>query len=192
MDKDEISLIQKITFSDEEAFKVLFFKYQPLLFKFIYFKTNNYNLSQDIVQETFVRVWFKRTTLKPQWSFFSYLSKISGNLLKDHFKHIRVQDKNKEFVQQINSSLNDNPEQALDFNILLEQIHTVANKYLSETDRAIFFLSRFEGKSNREIADLLNIQKKKVENHIYSALKMLQKKLKKTTYTISSILFLNH
>ena len=179
MCQEDKRLIKKIIHSDNNAFRAIFSKYQPVLFKFIYYKTNNYSLSQDIVQETFVKVWLNRISLKPELSFFSYLTKLSYNLLKDHFKHLRVKGKHKDSIPPINSSLYDNPGQALDFQILREQIHTNANKHLSETCRIIFFLSRIEGKSNTEIAEMLEIPKKKVENQIYLALKVLRKKLQR-------------
>ena len=181
MCKDENNLIKRLTLSDSEAFKILFFKYQPVLFKFVYFKTYDDNLAQDIVQEVFLKVWLNRTSLKPELSFFSYLAKISTNLIKDHFKRLKVREKHKDSIPQIKPSIFDNPEDALDFKILQEQIQFIANRYLSETCRIIFFLSRIENKSNPEIAEMLGISNKKVENQLYNALKVLRKKLKQSS-----------
>jgi RNA polymerase sigma-70 factor (ECF subfamily) len=180
MCQEERSLVQKIKLSDNNAFQTLFIKYQPVAFKFLYYRTRDYNLSQDIVQETFVKVWLNRASLKPELSFFSYLTRISNNLLKDHFKYLKVREKHKDSIPQSNPSFHDNPEDALDFHILHKQILAIVNKYLSDTARTIFFLSRIEDKSNEEIAETLGISKKKVENQLYYALKIIRKKLNRS------------
>lgn len=177
MSQVEYLLIQKIKLGDNDVFEQIFHKYHPILIKYIIYKTNDYNLSQDIVQETFFKVWMNRSSLKPGLSFFSYISKISNNLLKDHYKHLQVRDKHKDSVPQISSSAGDEPEKALELKLLREQIHKTANKCLSETCRTIFFLSRIEGKSNSEIAEMMNISNKKIENQLFYALKILRKKI---------------
>ena len=172
------TLIEKLKNSDECAFEQLFSQYQPLLFKYIYYKTNDYDLATDIVQDTFIKVWTSRSTLKTSHSFYAFLCKISRNLLMDHYKHLQVREKHKDNVPIPSWSYNDNPEQALDYKTRLEQIHHIAKYHLSENYRSAFFLSRIEGKSNSEIAELMNVSVKKVENYLYNALKKLSKKLK--------------
>ena len=177
MDNNEKSLLQKIKQSDRNAFQQIFTKYHPILFRYIYYRIKNYSLAQDIVQETFLKVWLNRKSLQPRLSFFSYIVKISSNLVKDHYKHEQVRSKYKNSIPIIENSMNDDPDAALDFNLLEQQINTTVNNNLPEKCRTIFILSRVEGKSNQEIADLLNISKKTVENQLYHALKVLRTKL---------------
>jgi RNA polymerase sigma factor (sigma-70 family) len=177
MCQEEKLLLLKTIDSDETAFKELFLNYQPVLYNFICFKTTNSSLAQDLVQETFVKVWLNRSSLKPDLSFFSYLVKICNNLLKDHFKYLDVRERHEDSVPHIQPSLFDNPENALEYSLLHDEILLVANNYFSDTCRTIFFLSRIEQKSNLEIADMLDIPRKKVENHLYKALQSLRKNL---------------
>ncbi len=178
-DQKDKSLLQKIKQSDPDAFKDIFSKYQPILFKYIFYITKDYSLAQDIVQETFLKVWLNRKSLKPELSFLSLLNKISNNLIKDHFKREQIRDKHTQNVPSIFESINNNPETAFDFVLLENKINSIVEKHLPEKCRLIFVLSRVEGKSNQEIASLLNITKKTVENQLYHALKVLRKKLKK-------------
>jgi RNA polymerase sigma-70 factor (ECF subfamily) len=177
MNNNEKSLLQKIKQSDRNAFQQIFTKYHPILFRYIYYRIKNYSLAQDIVQETFLKVWLNRESLKPRLAFFPYIVKISSNLVKDHYKHEQVRSKYKNSIPIIENSMNDDPDAALDFNLLEQQINTTVNNNLPEKCRTIFILSRVEGKSNQEIADLLNISKKTVENQLYHALKVLRTKL---------------
>jgi RNA polymerase sigma-70 factor (family 1) len=179
MNKNEEFFLQKIKQSDRNAFQQIFTKYHPILFRYIFYRTKNYSLAQDIVQETFLKVWLNRKSLQPRLAFFPYIVKISSNLAKDHYKHEQVINKYKNSIPIIENSMNDDPDAALDFNLLEQKINITVNNNLPEKCRTIFLLSRVEGKSNQEIADLLNISKKTVENQLYHALKVLKKKLKK-------------
>jgi len=62
--------------------------------------------------------------------------------------------------------------------MLQERISAIINEDLPAKCRNVFRLSRLEGKSNREIADLLGLSVKTVENQITRALKILRKRLK--------------
>ena len=177
MQNDKL-LLQKIKQSDANAFKNIFYKYQPTLFKYTYYNTKNYSLSQDIVQETFLKVWQNRKSLKPNLSFLAYICKISNNQIKDYYKKEQVKNKCKEVISLRSESVQNNPETALDISLLEDKINSIVRQNLPEKCRLIFILSRIEGKSNQEIADLLDISKKTVENQLYFALKVLRKKLK--------------
>ena len=62
--------------------------------------------------------------------------------------------------------------------MLQEEIQRIVNERLPDKCRTIFILSRIEGKSNPEIAALLDLSVRTVENQIYRALKVLKKNLK--------------
>jgi RNA polymerase sigma-70 factor (ECF subfamily) len=72
----------------------------------------------------------------------------------------------------------DDPLEALQATLLEEQLIVVINGELPEKCRRIFLLSRFEGMSNREIAELLGLSVRTVEHQINRALKVLRKQLK--------------
>ena len=62
--------------------------------------------------------------------------------------------------------------------MLQERISAIINEDLPAKCRNVFRLSRLEGKSNREIADLLGLSVKTVENQINRALKVFRKRLR--------------
>ncbi len=70
MPNSEVQLTKLVKVSDQQAFQQLFYKYHPLLFRFILYRVNDEDLTEDIVQETFLRVWNNRKTLDPNKSFF--------------------------------------------------------------------------------------------------------------------------
>ncbi len=75
-------------------------------------------------------------------------------------------------------SPNDDPEGELHVSLLQDRISAIINEDLPVKCRNVFRLSRFEGKSNREIADLLGLSVKTVENQITRALRIVRKRLR--------------
>jgi RNA polymerase sigma-70 factor (ECF subfamily) len=71
----------------------------------------------------------------------------------------------------------DDPAEALQLTLLQENITSIINSKLPQRCREIFFLSRFEGKKNQEIAESLQLSVRTVEHQISYALKILRKNL---------------
>jgi RNA polymerase sigma-19 factor, ECF subfamily len=170
-------LLRGVKSSDREAFKTLFEKYQPILFKHTLFRLRDADLAHDIIQETFLRVWEHRTSIKPHLPFLPYLFRISGNLVRDHARHVEVRLRHDKQLESQSVPDGDDPENAYRKKVLEEQILRVVNNDLPEKRRTIFLLSRAEGMSNGEIAEMLDISIKTVENQLTSALKVLRRKL---------------
>ena len=174
----EITLLEKVRRSDVDAFRVLFEYYQPIVFRSVLFRTHDCGVSHDVVQETFLRVWERRSTLQPDLSFLALLLRISGNLALDIARGQRTREKLKERIPPPTPSEGDNPEEAFRLTALQEQLERIIFDRLPERCRSVFLLSRIEGKSHREIADLLGISVRTVEHQISHALKVIKAKLK--------------
>jgi RNA polymerase sigma-70 factor (ECF subfamily) len=161
-----------------EAFRVLFDRYQPIIFRQALFRTREIDLSHDVVQETFLRIWERRSSLKPHLSFLAYALRISENIVRDTFRHRKTRQRLEGNIPPPALSVGDDPAESLQLTMLQEKLNAVINEGLPERCRLVFTLSRFEGKSNQEIADLLKISVKTVENQIGHALKVMRKKMK--------------
>jgi RNA polymerase sigma-70 factor (ECF subfamily) len=175
----DTQLIEQVKNSDMEAFRVLFERYQPVVFRRVHFQLRQTDLAQDIVQETFIKIWEHRTSLKSDGSILAYAFRISTNLVLDAYKHRRVREQMKEDIPPTNPSEGDHPVEALYLTSLQEQITEIINIHLGKRCREIFILSRVEGKKHQEIANLLNISVRTVENQILHALKVLRRKLER-------------
>lgn len=178
MHDDDKPLLERVNASDVEAFRLLFEKYQPLLFRYLLAGLRDIDAAHDIVQEVFLRVWSRRTSLQPQLSFPAYLLRIGGNLLRDRAKHLNVQSRLEGYVPRPAPSAAEDPETASHNAMLQEKLAEVVRVKLPAKCREIFLLSRAEGLSNAEISALLHVSVKTVENQITRANKILRRHLR--------------
>ena len=178
MTNQEKNLLKKVKNSDKTAFQKLFYNFHDTLFRFVAYRVQDSDLAEDITQETFLRVWKTRKSLIPEKSFFSIKASISTNLCYDHFRHVEVRNRHEDQIPQFGKSHFDDPEAVNQAEMLQEEIQKIINEKLPDKCRAIFILSRIENRSNPEIAEILDLSTRTVENQIYRALKILKKNLK--------------
>jgi RNA polymerase sigma-70 factor (ECF subfamily) len=167
-------LFGQIRDDNEEAFRQLFTIYFPRLNDFAKKVTRDDGISQDIVQEVFVRVWEKRTEItdiNPE----AFLFRLVRNGCIDYIKHLKVINNR---MQEVRVESKYEELYRIDFignepYVLIEE--EVKNKIdftirnLPERCREVFILSRLNGLKNREIAEKLNISIKNVERHLSRA-----------------------
>ena len=174
---EEKILIANVKDSNSSSFKKLFHQFHDQLFRFVVYRVQDADIAKDITQETFLRIWKKRQSLKPEKSFFSLLARISTNLCHDHFRYNEVRIRNKDHIPNFGKSHFDNPEEVTQAKEIEQIIRKLVNSKLPEKCRIIFILSRIEGLSNKEISFKLGLSIRTVENQIYRALKILRKHL---------------
>ena len=82
----ERDLVEALKHNDAGAFKVLYYKYFKPLIRFAWYRVHSVDVSGDLVQEVFFRVWMKRENLNPDKSFKAYLYKSLNNLIINYQK----------------------------------------------------------------------------------------------------------
>lgn len=174
---NEAELLEGVKNSNLDDFRLLFERYQPVVFRSVLFLVRDPEPAHDIVQETFLRIWEHRSTLKPDLSLLAFALRIASNLARDSLKQKNTRGRLKGKIPRPELSEGDDPEAALHRTILEQKLVSIINDHLPERCRTIFLLSRFERKSTREIADLLGVSAKTVENQINRALKVLRRNL---------------
>ncbi len=167
----DTELTAAIKASDHTAFKVLYYRYFEALFRFLWRQTGAEELSKDLLQEAFGRVWKSRMQLDPQQSIKSYLYRISYNLVIDHRR------KNKLPLDSLDGHPEIAPAYAPDEQFDLHDKIQQAIQNLPEPVRLVFTMNRFEGLKYLEIAAALNISVKTVEARMSKALALLREKL---------------
>lgn len=131
--------------------------------------------AQDITQNIFMKLWKNRKKLEHIKSMDDYLFILSKNACMDYF---RKASRKKEistdvFDEFLLSRIVSSPEKRIDALSDIEELRHVIDSLPSKR-RDIFIMSRFDGLSNDEIASILGVSKKTVENQISLATKKLK------------------
>jgi len=91
----------------EKNFTILYTKYQEIIKKFISFKIHNPNDVDDLVQETFIKMYKHIDKYRDIGKFNTWLYTIAENVCNDYFKFKIIKQKNLEFFDP-NDELNQN------------------------------------------------------------------------------------
>jgi len=83
MESKDLKILKGIKAGNKEIFNAFFKEYSPRLEAVIYFLCNNKQQAEDIVQESFLRLWQNRDTLNESQSLKGYMRTISKNLFLD-------------------------------------------------------------------------------------------------------------
>lgn len=140
--------------------------------------------AEDIASESLIKLWEKLKTEK-----IDYIEPLLLTILKnkalDYLKHEEVKRTAFESMadwHQQELSIRISTLESCDPNeIFSDEVESIIRetlKLLPEQTRRIFLLSRFENKSNKEIAEQMGVSIKGVEYHISKALKALRITLK--------------
>lgn len=184
MDNQEKKIVALIREGDKTVFRRLFDVYYTRLFLYAKSYVNDASEAEDIVQDLFFNLWEKREELDILTSLSSYLFRAIHNRCIQYLRHKTVV---KGFESMHQLKLKDAEilsDSSSDFSFTeiqfkeIEHIYNQTNQSLPEKTREIFQLSRNSYKSNKEIAEILNVQVKTVEYHITKALKSFHLKLK--------------
>jgi RNA polymerase sigma-70 factor (family 1) len=172
-DEDERVFVRLIVQGNEAAFEQLYELYKDKIFAFAFALSKSKDVAQEIVQETFVRLWEKRDQINPDISFNGYIKKITYHLVIDFFRKVKLDVKLQQKLQENMQELQHTFEDDLigkDLNKLYQQ----AIDQLPTQKQKIYLLSRQQQFSYEEIAAELNLSKNTVRNHMTEAIKFIR------------------
>jgi RNA polymerase sigma-70 factor (ECF subfamily) len=152
-----------------EMLGVLFDRYQTPLFNFYSKLTGDRTLSEDLVQEVFLRILKYRQSYRPGTPFRSWIYQIARNARVDHFRKFPHQTAlEPEMLPPVlpRDSAQENQEAQLLQRALMQ---------LPEEKREILLLCRFQELKYQEIAELLGCELATVKTRIHRALLELRK-----------------
>ncbi len=161
---------------DKTSFEQLFRELHTPLCRYAYTFLRDEAEAEETVQNVFVMLWERRQDLHILTSMKSYLYQTVHNRCLNNLKHEKIKDAYKTYNQD---QLNQNPSYASHLAIHNELSARIeeAIQSLPEQCRRVFQMSRVDELKYAEIAEILSISIKTVENHMAKALKLLREKL---------------
>lgn len=187
--KSESILINAIACGDEKAFGIIFDNYS----KKVYGLARKFDLShfdsEGIVQDVFLKIWERRQFLNPDLSVNAYIFKISKSMIIRKRKRILLElAYQKTVALMVEERIEPSSEGKIIVEDFLEKAGQLIDK-LPKNQKRAFTMKNFDHLSVDEIAALLEVPKRKVENQISRANKSLREKLSSKKWGIISISF---
>mgnify|MGYP000545154924 CR=1 FL=1 len=154
---------------------MLFKKHYSTLVSYARKMVHTQDVAEDIVQQLFVSLWEKRSSLDIQGSLDSYMLRSTHNACLNHFKHLKTRQEHGQHVKstETESYSADLLEEA-EFKL---KVKSAVQKLPTQCKR-VFLMSRLQQKKYKEIAEELDISIKTVENQMGKALRILREELK--------------
>jgi len=180
-------LLKKLREGDEPAFRELYARHSRRVLAFACHMTHSAIDAEDILQETFLRLWTGRYELPDITHVGNYIFIIARNKTLDHLRKVSLQQKLIDQVWANISEISNDLELQLDAReskALIQQALT----QLSPQKQAIFQLSRQEGLSHEEIGQQLRLSKSRVKNLLVETLKHIRHYLSQHSLLLAALL----
>ena len=156
-------LVSNYINGNEKALEILVTRYKTRLYNFIYSKVYNVDLSEDLFQDTFIKVIknLKKGNYNEEGKFLPWLMRIAHNLVIDHFRKSnrmpKFESKDKDF--DIFTMIKDssyNVEKQIITDQISSDVRMLLDK-LPDDQKQVVYMRLFKDMSFKEIAENTNV-----------------------------------
>ena len=165
--------LKRLAKGDPEAFQWLYKNYCGKVYDYAFLMTGNMHLSEDIVQEVFLKIWMHRARLTSIENFNGYVHIMVKNYTLSHLRNQAKEQCNLreygKFKSAIASVGNENIEYKEREQILKEGV-----KLLPPRQQLVYILRREHGWKREQIAEKLKLSPLTVKTHIKKAIKSIR------------------
>jgi len=175
----EKELLQLSMEGDDKAFAEIFHRYKFKLYGYIHRLTQSQEMAEDIVQETFLRLWKNREQLGNIGHLSSYIFRMAQNQAITGFKRMAMETM---IIRQLLTGEKEFAPATPESTLALKEMEALFRKAvdnLPPQQKKVYLLSREEGLKHEEIAERLQISRGTVKNHMIQLLRTLRSQLEK-------------
>jgi RNA polymerase sigma-70 factor (ECF subfamily) len=184
-------LVKNYMSGDESALATLIQRHQSKIFGFIYSKVNDRDLSEDIFQDTFIKVikTLKSQSYNEEGKFLPWVMRIAHNLVVDHFRKAkkmplqRETDEYSVFNFMTDNGLN------IEGQMISDQVASDLTKLLDELpedQKEVLVMRMYQDLSFKEIAELTGVSINTALGRMRYALLNLRKIIEKNQIILTN------
>lgn len=165
-------MVQKT--DDHACFELLIQRHQNKLFGYIWRFTGDRHATEDLFQETCMRIYQARTTFNHELPFSSWAYRIATNACLDmrKKKSYAMEKATDDEIINRHGSAHDTPDDVLLTETKAQRVQELLNE-LPEKFRAVLLLKHYEELSIKAIATVLNIPEGTVKSRLHKGIKQL-------------------
>lgn len=170
---NENELLLRLSQGDEQAFSILFHQYKDRIYNTAYKLTASPQLSEEAVQDVFLKIWIKRETMRDVKSFKDFLFIITRNHIFSTWKRlVKRQILLDDFALRLPNSENQTDITLSDkeFRRVLQQ----AIDQLPPQQKRVYQLSKEKGLKREEVAEILDISAETVKVHLAKSIRSIR------------------
>lgn len=177
MDPYLTELSRRLRSSDGSALTELFRTFHEPLLRYAFRLVRDGDVSYDVVQESFIRLWEHRERLDPERSLKAYLYQIVRNTaLNHHQAQVKADRWSVQEEAGAEQFANDTEEA-----VAVGELGACIRRWIDEMPpkrQEAFRLSREQGLSHAEIAAVMGLAPRTVTSHVMLALQFLKERLR--------------
>ena len=166
---------------EETNFNNFYNKYNKKVFNYIYYKTRNETISEEIMQDSFLTLYNMIEDKKPkdEKELKNLVLAIARNILMSYSS--KIKRRNNKFNENITELYEEkvvNPEELVENRESADEFYKALSK-ISELQREAIILVKLKGRSYKDAAKVLDKSEDEIKQLIYRAKKSLKKVLEK-------------
>ncbi len=184
-------LVKNYIGGDESALSVLINRHQSKIYGFIYSKVSDRDVSDDIFQDTFIKVikTLKSNSYNEEGKFLPWVMRIAHNLIVDHFRRNKKMPMQRDTDEySVFSYMTDNSPN-VEHRIITDQVENDLQRIIEElpTDqREVLVMRMYQDLSFKEIADLTGVSINTALGRMRYALMNLRKVIEKNNIILTN------
>jgi RNA polymerase sigma-70 factor (family 1) len=184
---NDIELTLLLKQGNKNAFSILYDRYKKPLTANLLKLLKSEELTFDVLQDLFLKIWENREQINPEKSFTGYLFRIAERMVSDYYRKAALDSKMQFNIIQASTEIYSYIEENLFFkehSALLKE----AVALMPPQRRQVFTLCKLEGKSYKEIEQIMGINPKTINSHLFQAKKFLEEHFNKNSGFMTIIL----
>lgn len=170
---NEKYLLSLIAQGDGDAFSRLFAFYRDRVYSIAYRFTQSAYVSEEIVQDVFMKIWAKRKDLPRINSFAAYLFIVTRNDVLRVLKKMARESRMLQIGEVVQVRVHDDPADRLMEREFGDLLHAAVEQ-LPQQQKTVYKYMREQGLKRDEVAELLRLHPETVKFHLSQALKKIR------------------
>lgn len=183
-------VIPSLRLGEKSAYLAVYNDFYGLMYHLSLHYLHDTKIAEEIVQDTFVKLWEIRETLNERFNLRNFLYTITKNNCLNYLRNQKIALKHQENLKYLEMQFNYEALDKLGSYIEVEELRKkidLAIAALPDDIRETFLLSRFEEIHYKEISERQSISIKTVEARMTKALKILRSELKEYAFILALI-----